>query len=70
MTKPVFKGKGKGDANCSGSINMADFSIWRSEFVDLQGNTLNGFWEANFNCPTDWRVNLIDFSIWRSNFEN
>ena len=70
VTKPVFKGKGKGDANCSGSINMADFSIWRSEFVDLQGNTLNGFWEANFNCPTDWKVNLVDFSIWRLNFEN
>jgi len=63
--KPVWRGKGSGDANCDGKTNITDFSIWRQESIDLGADELEGFWEANFSCPLDYLVDMNDFSIWR-----
>lgn len=48
-----------GNANCDSSVNIVDFSVWRSEAID---GTVGG--RADFNC--DGAINIIDFSIWRN----
>lgn len=61
--------KSKGDADCSGSINLNDVSIWRSEFISGGLGSINkNNWHSDFNC--DGKVNIVDASIWRSNFNN
>ena len=57
----------KGDADCSGTTNLNDFSIWRDEFISSAlGQTVKNSWKADFDC--NGKVNLNDFSIWRDNF--
>lgn len=59
--------KSQGDADCSGSININDVSIWRSEFISGGlGSVDKNNWHSDFNC--DGKVNIIDASIWRDNF--
>jgi hypothetical protein len=59
--------KSKGDADCSGTTTLNDFSIWRSEFISSNLGILNkNNWRSDYNC--DGKTNLIDASIWRVNF--
>lgn len=51
--------KTQGDADCNGSVNDADFTIWQTEF--LAGGAP---YTASFNL--DQKVDLIDFEIWRN----
>src|SRR3989338_9735701 len=53
--------KSSGDANCDGAITLADFEVWRREFL-VELNTTN----ANFN--NDSRVTISDFEIWRRSY--
>lgn len=61
---PTFKGKARGDANCDGFTDGADYSIWRKEYVD-QIKT-NNRWEADFDCKNG--VDPADYSNWRRNY--
>jgi len=61
--------KGKGDADCSGSTNLNDASIWRSEFITGKlGTVIKNSWNADFDC--DGKVTEEDKKIWKSNFIN
>ena len=53
--------KAKGDANCDGSVNQFDLSIWEVEF-----NTANNPRRSDFNG--DGVVNLLDFGVWRGTY--
>jgi hypothetical protein len=71
--KPTFKGKEKGDANCDGFIDGADYSIWRYEYVDVCGGEAvsRNSWEADFTGPDgkcDGIVDGADYSLWRANY--
>lgn len=70
--------KDKGDANCDGRTNLADFAIWRQEYLggcSLQNLSFTACGEDrdNDNRPidadfkTDGAIRLSDFSIWRAN---
>jgi hypothetical protein len=50
-----------GDALCDGVIDLADYELFRREFVQIDTQL-----DADFNA--DGVVNLIDFEIWRRNF--
>jgi len=56
---------GKGDINCDGLINTADYDIWKTEFLDVLRGVI-GTKRSDVNG--DGIVNLIDFGIWRSNW--
>jgi hypothetical protein len=59
--------KSKGDANCDGTIDVVDRSIWSAEFLIDGGNLIKkNNWLSDFNC--DGYVNVIDRSIWSANF--
>lgn len=63
----VFNGintKLKGDANCDGIIDVADYTIWFNEFIN-ESNGVENKKSASFNL--DERVDLIDYEIWRNN---
>jgi hypothetical protein len=52
----------KGDADCNGEINVADFAYWRGVFVS------DGYDQtSDFNG--DGSVDIVDFAIWRENLE-
>lgn len=54
-----------GDIDCSGSVDLSDFNIFREEFIlSRQGNI--GPFKADIN--KDNAVNLQDFEIFRKNF--
>lgn len=53
--------KNKGDADCNGTTDIADFEIWRKEFT---GELVSK--NADFN--SDEKVNIIDFELWRRAF--
>ena len=55
--------KNQGNANDDCSINIADYNIWRSEFLGTT-NTKRADFDGN-NV-----VDLIDFNIWRNNIYN
>lgn len=52
--------KATGDANCDGRVDLADFEIWRKEYLG-QLNTQT----ADFN--EDKKVDLFDFETWLKN---
>lgn len=71
--------KTQGDADCSGTIGISDFAIWRQEFIggcthengtfsacgeDRDGN--NHPMDADFDG--DGRVTITDFVYWRRSF--
>jgi len=73
VLKPTFKGKVKGDANCDGKIDVADYAVWRREFVDLSLGLpkVSKDWEADFtgsNGKCDGIVNVFDYSLWQKYF--
>lgn len=72
VIKPTWKGKVKGDANCDGSITVADYSVWQSEYSSIGGYAVNSAdWEADFTGNAgvcDGVVNGADFSLWRRSF--
>ena len=65
---PTWKGKAKGDANCDGVIDGADYSIWRKEYKDVSNGqpVSSTTWESDFSC--DRVVDGNDFSIWRRSY--
>lgn len=59
--------KVKGDADCSGTTTINDFSVWKSEYISGNfGTETKNSWNADFNC--DGKVTLNDGSIWTANF--
>jgi len=52
--------KSKGDADCSGVVNLLDFEVWRREFLNQTG--LNSDFDGNGT------VSILDFEIWRRGF--
>lgn len=71
--------KRNGDANCNGIITIADYAIWRQEYLGgctTQNYTFKACGEDRDgdNRPIDAdfsgdnRVSLIDFTIWKANF--
>jgi hypothetical protein len=63
--KPEYLGKEKGDANCDGKADGADYSLWRKEAKDMMKT--QGKWEADFN--QDGWVNDDDLRMWRRSYE-
>lgn len=51
-----------GDYNASGTVDAADYSVWR----DSQGATSNGNLPADGNH--DGVVDLLDYGMWKNNF--
>jgi hypothetical protein len=72
VIKPAFLGKQKGDANCDGSIDVLDFSLWHKEFFDGNyGAMAKNSWNADFtgaNGVCDGKVDIYDFSLWQKFF--
>lgn len=70
--RPTFLGKSKGDANCDGTINTADYSLWHKEFYDGDaGAKSSKTWNADFTGPNgvcDGIVNTADYSLWHKYF--
>lgn len=65
--------RSRGDANCDGRINLADYQIWLSQFDRLiLPNTVSN--NANFICREDGPltrfVDLTDFEAWRRNTDS
>lgn len=52
--------KTTGDADCSDTVSLADFAIWKNEYTEGLGV------RADFN--TDNKVTLSDFQIWRNTY--
>ena len=71
-TKPTFKGKAKGDANCDGTIDTYDYSLWHKEFFDGNAGTIvSKNWNADFtgaNGVCDGVVDTYDYSLWHKYF--
>ena len=59
--------RSKGDANCDGVVNIADYDIFRSMVGGLGDNSSQKY-SADFNA--DGKVNMIDYEIWRNTFYN
>ncbi|MBI1862693.1 hypothetical protein HYS00_01090 [Candidatus Microgenomates bacterium] len=53
--------KTAGDADCDGTIRIADYAKWRQEFNGILTTKT-----ADFNSDT--KVSLADYSIWRTSF--
>lgn len=53
--------KQKGDADCSGTIDLVDFEIWRKEFTGTLTTK-----KADYNSNSS--IDLADFEIWRRSF--
>lgn len=72
IPKPAFLGKGKGDANCDGKIDVSDYSLWHKEFFDgNRGALVKQTWNADFtgtNGKCDRKVDVFDFSLWQKYF--
>ncbi len=52
--------KAQGDADCNGSVTLADFSRWRAEYFDAVTK------DSDFN--NDGSVSLADYQIWRTTY--
>lgn len=52
--------KALGDADCNGSVTLADFSRWRAEYFDATTK------DSDFN--SDGSVSLADYQIWRTTY--
>jgi hypothetical protein len=72
VPKPQFLGKSKGDANCDGAIDTADYSLWHKEFYDGDaGVIVSNQWNADFTGPDgvcDGIVDTADYSLWHKYF--
>jgi hypothetical protein len=72
VPKPNFLGKTKGDANCDGSIDVTDYSLWHKEFFDGdKGEMVKNDWNADFTGSAgkcDGKVDVYDFSLWQKFF--
>jgi len=68
VVKPTYVGKTGGDANCDGSVDGADYSVWRREYLDICKTEPieSATWEADFNC--DSKVDGYDYSLWRRGY--
>lgn len=60
--------KSKGDADCNGEIKLADFFLWRREFLQYIVQTVPPTTVLRSDFNGDGRVNLSDFFIWRKGF--
>jgi hypothetical protein len=54
-------GKGQGDGNCDGKINIGDFEIWKVEFI--QKGT-----QRTADFDGDGKVTILDFGVWKVGF--
>ena len=52
-----------GDADCNGTVSLADLQTWRDEIVNPSTGTTSDF-------NSDGRVQLADFEIWRDTSSN
>ena len=73
IIKPQWLGKGRGDANCDGVLDIADTAVWRHEYADISkgDEIVRDNWEADFTGPggvCDGIVDIGDVSLWRANF--
>lgn len=55
--------KNKGDANCDNFINIVDFQIWKTDFVNALKGIINN--QSDFN--NNGLINIVDFNIWKTN---
>ncbi|MBU4431271.1 hypothetical protein KKB16_04170 [Patescibacteria group bacterium] len=59
--------KSTGNANCDTSINISDFAIWKTEYLQYrQTNQSSNNYNSDFNC--DSQVTISDFAIWKTNY--
>jgi hypothetical protein len=65
-TTPACTKKTQGDANCDGSINDGDYTVWKCEFLG-GGSCSNPSSTKTADFNLDTKVNLVDFEIWRKN---
>lgn len=76
MVCPNGKSRTSGDANCDGSVDGLDYSIWRQEAIDHTKSTLSGVngWWASFNCVESdsnsdtWVTRITDYTTWKSTY--
>ncbi len=57
--------KTKGDTDCNGTVTLADFELWREEFIAQQQGARTTS-RADFNG--DGSVDLLDFELWREGY--
>ena len=52
-----------GDANGDEKVDLVDFGIWKSEYLEITPTVSQSVLRADFN--QDGLVNLVDFGIWK-----
>lgn len=62
---PLFA---KGDADCNEVINVADYALWRKEFIDfIAGKSApKTGWKSDFD--RNGVINVADYAVWRKYF--
>ncbi len=55
-----LKKEAKGDANADGKINIADFAIWKTEYLTKNGT------KSDFD--KNGKVTIADFAIWKTEY--
>lgn len=51
-----------GDYNCDGTVNLADYTVWRDNFGSTNADNCSG--DGN----GDGKVDASDYAVWRNNF--
>jgi hypothetical protein len=54
-----------GNANCDSAVNIADFVIWKDEYLQSNGAVKTNY-QADFDC--DSKVTMTDFVKWKSGY--
>lgn len=67
VSVPSCDTRRNGDADCSGSIDLIDFEIFRSEFIAHRSGKLDII-TAKSDFNTDTEIDLLDFELFRSGY--
>jgi len=65
-TCPGRKNQVEKGGNCNGKVDIADFSLWRGEYLEQKNGSQKTEWRGDFNC--NGKVDIADFSLWRGSF--
>ena len=58
--------KEKGDSNCDNKVNILDYEIWRTEFLEILKGIQLITKPSDFN--KDGKTDIVDINIWRTSF--
>lgn len=58
--------KSDGNADCDNEIGLADFALWKIEYIKNIGGEKRTGWSTDFGC--DGKVDLDDFALWKISY--